>query len=452
MFRPGWLLCAFVLLSLPARIGARQSASADTITGIVSPLAPDLAIVTEISLDTPYLGQQFCIIYRLRAIRPPAAIDIDPQQYPGFWTEPVPLSAGSAAAPRPVKGRGGFDYLLRQLIAYPLLEGLQKIPPLSVKVKRAGSTPTKSEEWDVVGMSDAVNVNVMPLPPGPVTTAGSPFVGGLQAAWSSPGERPGELLLEIQGTANLAFFHPLNWLRAPEGARLRERLVANDNLAQTVDIEGRRQLSYLQRQRWVISVSGSRTGQQLPGFYLPVFDPYTREWKSVRVETVALPGEESFAGDPPAKPEDAPFTAPRRAAFPTVAVIVLGIILLAGLLSWGIWSRRRKLQQEGDAGTAVAALERKLRTSPRAFIDGAHKVLLRWASENQRGHNLGLEDGEIDRCWISVQRCRFNKEPLTSETCVGIMQAIQKLLLGDGSTSSAPPPRSRTDLIRQPKL
>lgn len=438
------LVSGCCLLAWMAPVLPGQGVDMDSAQGIVTSIAPDLAIVTEISLDTPYLGQQFCIIYRLRAQRPPAAVDIDPQQYPGFWTEAVPLSAGAASAPRPVKDQNAVDYLLRQVIAYPLLEGNQQLPPLSIKVKRAGTASLRQDDWDVRGTSAAVKVRISPLPPGPALTSGIPFVGGLQAAWAPSDTNPDEVFLEIQGTANLAFFQPGAWFQPPAGMQMRERLVGSDKLAQTVDIGGRRQLSFLQRQRWLIRLSGNASGRRIEGFYLPVFEPYENSWKSIRVEGVSLsglaPGQIKTGASGGSRA--AGRAAPVRRALPPAVLIAVILGLCAGVSVFIAWQHRRKLNSGPGTTSAIAALEKKLRTSPRAFVDGAHKALLRCAADMQRSHTLGLGDSELDRCWITVQRYRFNKEPLSRETCAEIMQTIRNIIRAAGRIDgpSEPPP------------
>lgn len=273
------LLCASLIGLFVIPVVRGQGAPSGPSRSFISQIAPDFAIVTEVSLDTPYVGQQFCIIYKLRAQHPPAAVDIDPQQYSGFWTELIPISQDAAASPRILKERGAVDYLLRQIVAYPLLEGRQKLPPLSLKIKRAGNITDRREDWDLLGASAPVDIAVSPLPPTSQAGAGMLLVGNVNGLMSPAGEDGQAILLEIQGTANLALFKPLDWLQPPAGVQVHQQLVGAEKQPQTVDIEGRRQLSLLQRQRWLLGIDGAGPGRRLGAFYLPVFEPREKLWK-----------------------------------------------------------------------------------------------------------------------------------------------------------------------------
>ena len=430
MPRLSLLLLSWLIALLPAGDATGQGAPVIPSRGSVSQIAPDLAIVTEVSLDAPYVGQQFCIIYKLRAQRPPAAVDIDPQQYSGFWTELIPISADSASAARVLKGQGVVEYLLRQVIAYPLQEGEQRLPALSLKVKRALSTTAQRDDWDIVGASVPVVIEVLPLPPRPQSGPGAPLVGGVEGAlrWAGAGRQA--LIFEIQGTANLALFRPLDWLRPPAGVRFQEQLAGSDELTQTLDVEGKRQLSLLQRQRWLISVSGGESGQRIDGFFLPIFEPLEKVWKDQRVEGLSLPGlEQSGVGWPSTGKTSAAKTGGLTSIFrSTVALWAMSVTGMVAVLALVFLLRRRKSRSNPGAEGSIAILEKKLRTSPRAFLDGAHKVLLRCAAEMQRSYNLGALDTPLDRCWITVQKYRFNLEPVQAEVCEDIFQSIKEIL------------------------
>lgn len=424
---------------LPQRIGV-QGPAADSSQTFVSQIAPDLAIVTEVSLDKPYVGQQFSVIYKLRAQHPPAAVDIDPQQYPGFWTEVVPLTQDSASAARALKGQEAVDFLLRQVTVYPLLEGTLKLPPLSVKVKRSGRLSAQRDDWDVVGASVPVDVQAIPLPPGPRPGPGAAFVGSVEGSLSREGEGQSAIVLEMQGTANLALFRPLDWLPRPAGVSLHARLAAAENLAQIVDREGKRQLLLLQRQRWEISLSGGEPGRSIEDLYLPVFEPHDRIWKTQRIEGIKLRNSDSpaLAATGPGVSGSAEPGMRSRFIQSAGARWVMGIAGFAAILALVLWQRRKRLQREQGGGENLAALERKLRTSPRAFLDSAHKILEKWAAERQRSHDLGLQETPLDRCWASVQRYRFNLEPLPAEVRDEILQAIRQILQTSQGTEMHP--------------
>ncbi len=421
----GWLIA----IAVPGVCG--QEAPPNPSRSFVSRIAPDLAIVTEVSLDTPYVGQQFSIIYKLRAQRPPAAVDIDPQEYSGFWTELIPIAQDSASAPRALKGQDAVDYLLRQVVAYPLLEGKQKLPPLSLKVKRAGNISAGRDDWDLLGTSVPVDILVAPLPPSSRAGPGMALVGDVTGALNRAEGGSRGLMLEIQGTANLALFKPLDWLPSAAGVQVHQQLVSADKQTRTVDIEGKRQLSLLQRQRWLLTVTGGEDGRHLEGFFLPVFDPREKAWKSARIEGLSASGPAPSAQGSGEAGKAAPSRTPETASWfqPRALVAAGGGAGLAAVLIWLLCKRRSRgrVHFSGEAGVAV--LEKKLRTSPRAFLDGAHKALARCAVEMQRGHNLGAEDTLLDRCWITVQKHRFTVEPLTPAACEEMFKSIKQLLL-----------------------
>ncbi len=427
----GWLIW---MAPIPGTGG--QGTPSNPSRSFVSQISPDLAIVTEVSLDTPYVGQQFSIIYKLRAQRPPAAVDIDPQQYSGFWTELVPISQDTASSPRVLKGQAAVDYLLRQVIAYPLLEGKQKLPPLSLKVKRAGNISDRRDDWDLLGASTPVDIVVASLPPTSQAGAGTALVGSVTGAMNWAGGGRQALMLEIQGTANLALFKPLDWLPPPAGVQVHEQLVSADKQTQTMDIEGKRQLSLVQRQRWLLSVTGGESGQRFEGFFLPVFEPREKVWKSIRIEGLSLPGSEPSApGSNVAGKRVAARTGALARLFQSQALVVaFGVTGLAAVLVWIFWMSRNHARGNFGGEASIAVLEKKLRTSPRAFLDGAHKVLARCAVEMQRAHNLGAEDALLDRCWTAVQKHRFTVEPLTLDACEEMFKSIKQLLLSFRTT------------------
>jgi hypothetical protein len=429
--RPALLLCAFTLCIAKVPTATGQGTAIHSPKVSVSQISADLAIVAEVSLDAPYVGQQFSILYKLRAQRPPAAVDIEPQQYSGFWTELIPVSPESAASARVVKGQGAVDYLLRQVIAYPLFEGRQKLPALSVKVKGAGNISARPDDWDLLGSSAPLEMEIVPLPPTSQATSGAALVGAVAGKMSRAHGDQLAVILEIEGTANLALFKPLDWLHLPAGLRLHAQLTSADKQPQTVDIEGRRQLSLLQRQRWLLSAGETEAEWRVDGLFLPVFDPDEKVWKNVSIEGLAVPGTELSPGDAgiAGKGSVATISPARRRPQSSglVAIfIILGAVIVMALL---LWIRRKRARADLRWQASIAVLEKKLRTSPRNFTDAAHKVLARYAVEMHRDHDLGAEDTLLDRCWITVQKHRFTVEPVTIEACNEMFQTIKQVLL-----------------------
>jgi len=422
---PGWIF--LVLLGQAARV---QGVTPDLSRTFVSKIAADMAIVTELSVGDPFVGQQFSIVYRLRAQRAPSAVDIDPQQYPGFWAELVPISQESVSATRPLSEPGVVDYLLRQVVAFPLMEGTLRLPPLSLKIKTSARVSAQRGDWDVAGVSSPVAVPVSPIPPGTRPGPNLPFVGSAEGSMSWEGEAQPVLVLEIQGTANLAWFRPLEWLRPPEGVRLHARLASIDNTAQTIEVEGKRRLSLLQRQRWAISVSGGHPGQHIDDVLLPVFEPGSKVWNDVRIEGINIPETALSARGMEAGAAKAASGAETRLRLllASRARLVIGLAGIAAGLALLAWLRTKRLRRSQRAEETLATLEKKLRTSPRAFLDSAHKLLEQYAEKAGRTHNLGVEDALLDRCWTTVQRYRFNREPLPANARDDILTSIALLM------------------------
>ncbi|MGA2263703.1 MAG: hypothetical protein ABSH28_19980 [Acidobacteriota bacterium] len=419
-----------VLMMLPSWSAGAQGIPPDQSRTFVSQIAPDLAIVTELSIGEPYVGQQFSIVYRLRAQQAPAAVDIDPQQYPGFWTEAIPISQQAASTPRPIQKGGPVDYLLRQVIAFPLMEGMLTLPPLSLRVKRYGSVSPAGSDWDVVGLSTPDPVHVISPPVAPLPGADLPFVGRIEGKMSLAGEGQPDFVLEVEGTANLSLFQPLDWLQPPPGLRFHARLAAAENVAQIVDREGKRQILLVQRQRWLIGFSGGESGQRIDDFFLPVFEPHEKAWKGLSITGLKLPDLSSTSQNSAASPHrGATETGICSRLFGSSgALVVLALAALAAILPLVLWLRAGRFRKDRGTDECLTALEKKLRTSPRAFLDKAHRVLAQYAETIQRSHNLGVEDTMLDRCWISVQRFRFDITPLSSEVCREILNSIRQII------------------------
>ncbi len=437
------LLMGWILPALPQSAQAQETPS-DPARTFVSQIARDFAIVTEISLQDPYVGQQFSVIYRLRAQQPPAAVDIDPQQYTGFWTEVVPISQESASTARPLRGKAVVDFLLRQVIAYPIEEGVLQLPPLSIKVKRAGRISSQPDDWDVVGLSAPIEIRSLPLPPGPEAVRTVPLVGSAEGSMSWEGDGYTTIVLELQGTANLALFKPLDWLILRPGQLCQAHLVRAENVARTMDLDGKRQLSLVQRQQWILRLAGVGPGQEVDDLVLPVFAPIERSWKSLRVQGIKLPASLSTALEPNTGAAGMRVDTGMRPRRFRWTALNIGIGLIAGLAMIGtllFWLAKKYWPGDDRAPDSPAVLEKKIKISPRAFLDGAHKLLEKCALEMGRQHNLGAEDTLLDRCWISVQRYRFNLEPLPVEARNEILSSVRQILNQCGQ--AGPTPRSR---------
>lgn len=264
----------------------------ETTRFFVSSISRDLEIVTQVSTTIPFVGQQFSVIYSLRALRAPSAVDVDPQQYTGFWTDLAPLPEQPRSTIRLQSGRQVSEFLLRQVIAFPLWAGSLELPPLRVKVKNADSKTASSYDWDVIGASNPVSLIVKALPAADGHSSTPPLVGDLEGSLREEyaGTRS-ELLLEVRGTPNLALLQPEEWIQAPRDIRFLIRLRDSDDTIQTLDTGDTRRLSLLQSRRWSIRVIGRPVkGLRIEGFAIPVFRASQGHWTSVRIQGIEFKG------------------------------------------------------------------------------------------------------------------------------------------------------------------
>ena len=311
-------------------------------------IGPHVAVVTEISDEEPYVGQQFSVIYKLRCSIPPAAVDVDPQDFTGFWTVTAPTTGQARAEPVTLNGRTATDFLLRQLIVFPLRAGKQALPPLQLKIKQnVGSR----DDWDLTRRMRPVAVNVRPVPVTEDKRDAFFMVGSLEARLSGgDGGRTHEAVLEVEGTANLDFFRPEQWLKTRDGQPVLIRLRDAETLIQTRDYEGKRRLALLQRQRWVVSAfAGKSAAVRVESFSVPFFDPQATIWRSLQVPAFAL-------GDGSGAPEAAQILRPdlgspgqshRRVFRPSAPVTIAFTVSCLALLAVIVARLRRRTVEHG---------------------------------------------------------------------------------------------------------
>jgi hypothetical protein len=69
-----------------------------------------------------------------------------------------------------------------------------------------------------------------------------------------------------------------------------------------------------------------------------------------------------------------------------------------------------------------------MQTSPRSFLDGAHKLLSEYARRQGIGPQIGRGSDLADRCWKLIERHRFNVEPPPAEVTSDIMNSLKLLI------------------------
>lgn len=398
----------------------------------------NFSIVSEVSQPGPYVGQQFSVVYSLRAPISPRAVDVEPQEYAGFWTETIPLPEETHYFTRIVNGKPAYEFMLRQVVAYPLAEGDLLFPPVGVKIKIGGDLTAGKPNWDIVAQSDPVPIRVRPIPSSPWAGKGSPFVGSIHGRFSETDTTDGhEILLEVQGTANLAFFNPQEWFRQTGGRHLPPRLVSAENDVQIRDIGGKRVLTLAQRQRWSIRLfpEGEKP-LRIEDMVLPVFQAADGAWRMVRIAGPSLKSSafDSFTQGLVSSSSD---VSSQRSATPWLRSIwhILALVLL-GASSLGLarlwWVRRKGAYSGAWVHSSLAILEKQHRAAPRSFLETAHRILERYAAERRLTPMVGNQDTAFDRCWTQIEKTRFTSSEISSKERTRILHSIRLILQGAG--------------------
>ncbi len=369
----------------------------------IAQIAPGLKIRTEVSSHSPHVGQQFSILYSLVTQRYPTAIDIEPQQYSGFWTEIVPLAEQTRTITRLLDGRPTHEFTLRQIIASPMEEGALGLPPLSVKIMMGGPAAAGAPRWDVVASSESVSLTVLPLPAPEAGAARSLLVGTLEGRLAeSKGSQGREVILDLQGTANLAFFQPLDWFRGTGVTFLAPRLVQAESFVETWDTGHRRRLTMQQHHRWAIwTIPQDGAARRVEDLQIPVFDPGRGTWANVRIPgiDVRAPSNTTRAPSPELTSSSEPWSGGflgryRRSLW---AGVVLALVSLG---VWFLWKRKTEPVPHPWMGSSL------------------------YADENHLIPGSGDKDSPFDQCWFEVERFRFSGGEPPSEVRHRILQLL----------------------------
>jgi hypothetical protein len=382
-------------------------------------VAPDISILTEISAASPFVGQQVGLLYRLRVLESPAAVDIDPQQFTGFWFESVAVN--EMGRRRSADGRFE-DYVLRRVVLFPLYAGEVRVPPLRVKIKRTTSTIGPAE-WDLVGSSAAVLLRVREATAGPRAGQSGPLVGVVSGRLFEE-SRAGApaVFLELKGTANLALFDPATWITPPGGGRVTARQVDYDRTVQG-DLDRPESLpTVVMRCRW--ELRGDQT-VVLPDLEFPVFNPASEKLGSVRIPFPvdgALKGVRTAGGGGRTKRPGASDSAIG------VGVVVTGAVALV-LSCVALFRRQRRTRP--TALLAVSALreviadEKRLVSAPRTYFEHAQRAVKGCARE--LAGDRAVQDGATD-CGAAIERWRFSPVPPAAQDRGEVTRLLHALL------------------------
>jgi hypothetical protein len=310
---PTFVLAALVVLGTP--LAARAEGLRH-----VTDLAPGISVIVDVSEIQPWVGQQFGIVYRLRLRVPVSAVDVDPQSFTGLWTHTIPIPEGGES------GRTGSDeFLLRQLVAWPLAPGPFQIPPLRVRIQTAGGASSGLQ-----ASSEAIAGTARKVPPAIEGPDSFPMAGSLAGRLRQERRESGVWLLELQGSALVALLDPQHALRRCFRNPVTVLPAESDDTATQILEGGIRAITVVQRRRWlIVDASGSRASPtaapSIPLFRLPA-----AAWS--RAEVILDPGDavSDSAGSSSSQNAPAPTnTAAGRRGVRGLVVVASSAVLLA---------------------------------------------------------------------------------------------------------------------------
>jgi hypothetical protein len=382
-------------------------------------IAPGIAIVTEVSTASPFVGQQVGVVFRLRVLEPPSAVDIDPQQFSGFWLETVPLKEAGARISADGKSQ---EYTLRRAVVFPLFGGRVSLPPLRVKIKRAPGSA--SVEWDVVGSSTQVPLNVHGLPP-VSGSRGREVLVGLVSGKISEELRGGTpaVFLELSGTANIALFDPSAWLQRAVGRTVSARAVDYDSEVEPDSARGSVP-ALLMRRRWELRGSGRLLPSDAD---IPVFRPESGKIESVRI---GFPAADAINLPPAAGSVSEPQAPGPRLPVALLAVLAVAALSVGGAVVYRFVARRYAAERH-PAKAALQALrhvvddDKRLHTAPRVYFESAQRAVVRCAREFT---NISGVQEKAAECEAAIGRWRFSPAPPGAEDRAQVAALLRALV------------------------
>jgi len=395
-------------------------------------IADGMSLYTEYSLAHPYLGEQVSVVYSLRAVRPPSAIDVDPQQFSGFWSEILPLPAQTRILVRGGSNRSAQEFLLRQVVVTPLRRGMLQLPPLSIKVKRAGTRAPAEEDWDLHALSDPVPIDVV-SPPGHERADQLPLVGTISGEFIVPAAARNAFSLELEGTANLGWFLPLEWVRLRNAAIVSAQIMEEESSPLIRDMGGKRQILYRQKKKWLFRyLPGPDGPPTIEDLTLRAFDSSQGRWKISEIRGRPL---EAAEVPRPATRRSEQIQQPRSRFFSMspfwFGPLSLGVLALLAWVAVRLIRKSRPARAGRMAGPALLrSLEKQNRTAPKTFIETAARLLQSLDSEAPDV----LEDPEARKlratCSYLVDRYRFGGKEAPPHVRTEILQTIRAILPG----------------------
>jgi hypothetical protein len=247
--------------------------------------APDFFIEAEIDNPTPYLGQQVTyVVRRYQATEFPNQPHYEDHPFAGFWDTPL------IQRPSYTTTLNGRDYLVHPtyLALFPTRPGPLTIEPARLII------PGDGPEQDTVLESEAIQVEVKPLPPdAPTYFNGAVGQFEISANFDRPTGQVDQLLtliVEIEGYGNIAALNSPIIPTLPNWRLLGQLSLPEAEIPLSKDkAQGKRRFEW--------PVAPAEPGQQFfPPITFSYFDPESASYQTIRTDSIGVviaPVEES---------------------------------------------------------------------------------------------------------------------------------------------------------------
>jgi hypothetical protein len=105
-----------------------------------------------------------------------------------------------------------------------------------------------------------------------------------------------------------------------------------------------------------------------------------------------------------------------------------GIAAAAAGIAWILSHSVRRAGRKENPEDIVAGLRKKLKTSPRAFLEGAEKVLVQMAEAPISIQYQETYQCLLSHCRISLEEYRYSRETLPGAAAENLIEALGELL------------------------
>ncbi|MCB0208223.1 MAG: BatD family protein [Anaerolineae bacterium] len=259
--------------------------------------SPEFFIEAEVDNYTPYVGQQITyVLKRYQAVDFPNPPHYEDRPFIGFWDTPL------MQQPTYTTTLQGREYRVHptHIALFPTLVGSRTIEPTQLVI------PGDGPEADTILESQAITIQVQPLPPNPPDHfRGAVGQFEISAAFDPPEGKinnPMNLVIEVAGSGNInALVGPTTpdidlWVINMFGSDT----VTNVSLSKEV-VKGSR--------RFIWNVIPTEAGQQFfPAIRFSFFNPQSQTYESIRTEPIPI----TVQADENASPFLSPIAIPQQ--------------------------------------------------------------------------------------------------------------------------------------------